>query len=84
VTRTGPPARLAVDEEAFGIRMRDLFDIAKSHADLPLEQVDQLLDHPAYEPRMAASASSTPRRGGASMTTDVNACTGSTWTATTG
>jgi 3-methyladenine DNA glycosylase AlkD len=46
--------RLAPDEEAFGLRMRDLFDIAKAHTDLPLEEVDRLLDHAAYEPRMAA------------------------------
>lgn len=46
--------RLAQDEPAFGMRMRDLFDVAKRHTDLPLAEVDRLLDHPAYEPRMAA------------------------------
>lgn len=46
--------RLAPDEPAFGMRMRDLFDTAKAHTDLPLDEVDRLLDHPAYEPRMAA------------------------------
>lgn len=46
--------RLAPDEPAFGLRMRDLFDVAKSHQHLPLDQVDVLFDHPAYEPRMAA------------------------------
>lgn len=46
--------RLVAGEEAFGLRMRDLFDIAKDHSDLPLPEVNQLLDHPAYEPRMAA------------------------------
>lgn len=46
--------RLAADEEAFGVRMRELFDLAKEYADLPLDNVDRLLDHPAYEPRMAA------------------------------
>jgi len=46
--------RLAPDEAAFGLRMRDLFDVAKSHTDLPLDEVNRLLDHPAYEPRMAA------------------------------
>lgn len=46
--------RLAPDEEAFGLRMRDLFDLAKAHTDLPLDEVGRLLDHPAYEPRMAA------------------------------
>lgn len=46
--------RLAYEEDAFGLRMRDLFDIAKSHTALPLDQVNRLLDHDAYEPRMAA------------------------------
>ncbi len=46
--------RLAPDEEAFGVRMRDLFDLAKANTDLPLAEVHRLLDHPAYEPRMAA------------------------------
>lgn len=36
------------------MRMRDLFATAKAHADLSLDEVDRLLDHPAYEPRMAA------------------------------
>ncbi|MDV6014021.1 DNA alkylation repair protein [Haloechinothrix sp. LS1_15] len=46
--------RLAADEPAIGMRMRDLFDVAKTHTDLPLTEVERLLDHPAYEPRMAA------------------------------
>jgi hypothetical protein len=46
--------RLAPDEEAFGVRMKVLFDAAKAATDLPLTEVDLLLDHPAYEPRMAA------------------------------
>jgi 3-methyladenine DNA glycosylase AlkD len=46
--------RLAPDEPAIGMRMRDLFDTAKAHERLPLDEVDRLLDHPAYEPRMAA------------------------------
>ena len=46
--------RLAFDEPAIGMRMRDLFDTAKAHEALPLHEVDRLLDHPAYEPRMAA------------------------------
>lgn len=46
--------RLAADEPAFGLRMGALFDVAKAHTDLPLAEVDRLLDHPAYEPRMAA------------------------------
>src|SRR5690606_29376586 len=46
--------RLAPGEEAFGMRMRHLFDVAKRYSGLPLEEVNRLLDHPAYEPRMAA------------------------------
>jgi hypothetical protein len=46
--------RLAPDEDAFGLRMRDLFDLAEANTDLPLGEDDRLLDHPAYEPRMAA------------------------------
>jgi 3-methyladenine DNA glycosylase AlkD len=33
--------------------MRDLFDLAKQAIHLPLPEVHRLLDHPAYEPRMA-------------------------------
>ncbi len=46
--------RLGPDEEAFGLRMGTLFEIAKRHTNLPLAEVDRLLDHPAYEPRLAA------------------------------
>ncbi len=46
--------RLVPGEEAIGMRMRHLFDVAKQYTDLPLHEVDVLLDHPAYEPRMAA------------------------------
>ena len=46
--------RLSDDEEAFGLRMRELFDLAKAATDLSLTEVHRLLDHPAYEPRMAA------------------------------
>ena len=46
--------RLQPGERAFGVRMGHLFEVAKSHADMPLAEVDVLLDHPAYEPRMAA------------------------------
>ena len=41
-------------EEAYGLRMRDLFAAAKSHRAMSLEAVHALLDHPAYEPRLAA------------------------------
>ncbi len=46
--------RLDHDELAIGVRMRDLFGTAQAHAGLDLGQVERLLDHPAYEPRMAA------------------------------
>ena len=46
--------RLDPGEAAIGIRMGDLFATAKAHTDLELAEVDRLLDHPAYEPRMAA------------------------------
>lgn len=46
--------RLSPDEEVFGLRMRDLFEVARAHRDVPLDVVESLLDHPAYEPRLAA------------------------------
>lgn len=46
--------RLGPGEEAIGLRMRDLFDTAKEHAGLPVDEVHRLFDHPAYEARMAA------------------------------
>ena len=36
------------------VRMGSLFEVAKTHTGLPLAEVELLLDHPAYEPRMAA------------------------------
>ena len=49
-----PAERLQPGEEAFGLRMGDLFDLAKAHIDVTLDVVDGLLDHPAYEVRLAA------------------------------
>lgn len=46
--------RLAEHEPAFGLRMRDLFDTAKTYTDMELAELDQLVEHEAYEPRMAA------------------------------
>ena len=46
--------RLAPDEPAIGMRMRDLFDTAKAATGLPLGEVERLIDEAAYEPRMAA------------------------------
>ena len=34
--------------------MRDLFDVARAHRDLPLEEVETLLDHSTYQARLAA------------------------------
>jgi 3-methyladenine DNA glycosylase AlkD len=46
--------RILPDEEAFGLRMGTLFATAKRYTGMPLDEVDRLLDHPAYEPRLAA------------------------------
>jgi 3-methyladenine DNA glycosylase AlkD len=46
--------RISPDEEAFGLRMGTLFDAAKGYTGMSLDEVDRLLDHPAYEPRLAA------------------------------
>lgn len=46
--------RLPDGEPAVGLRMGDLFAVARAHRDLPLADVELLLDHVAYEPRMAA------------------------------
>lgn len=39
-----------------GVRMGEVFEIAKAHTDLPLHQVGALLDHDEYEARMVAAA----------------------------
>jgi hypothetical protein len=49
-----PGERLAPGEEGWGVRMRDLFDLAEAHRDVTLDVVHGLLDHPAYEPRLTA------------------------------
>ncbi len=46
--------RLPESEVAIGLRMGDLFAVAKAHRDLPLAELEILLDHVAYEPRMTA------------------------------
>lgn len=46
--------RLGPDDDAFGIRMRDLFAVAKDFSGMPLEQVERLLADDLYEARMAA------------------------------
>jgi hypothetical protein len=45
--------RLAEGEEAIGVRMGTLFAIAKANTGLPLSEVERLLGHAAYEPRLA-------------------------------
>ncbi|REJ04916.1 DNA alkylation repair protein [Microbacterium bovistercoris] len=42
------------DGGILGVRMGTLFDIARRHAGMPLDEVDALLDESEYEPRMAA------------------------------
>ncbi|SHG24760.1 DNA alkylation repair protein [Geodermatophilus nigrescens] len=46
--------RLGPDDDAVGIRMRDLFDLARAAADMPLDEVAVLLASPLYEARMGA------------------------------
>jgi 3-methyladenine DNA glycosylase AlkD len=42
------------DGGVLGVRMGELFDIAKRYADLPVAEIDRLLDEDPYEVRMAA------------------------------
>jgi 3-methyladenine DNA glycosylase AlkD len=46
--------RLPSGESAFGVRMRDLFDTAKSAVGLSPDELDELFANDAFEPRMAA------------------------------
>jgi 3-methyladenine DNA glycosylase AlkD len=46
--------RVRPEEPAIGVRMGHLFAIAKTHQRLPLDEIETLLAHRAYEPRMAA------------------------------
>jgi 3-methyladenine DNA glycosylase AlkD len=46
--------RLSNGEAAMGVRMGTLFAVAKAHTGMPLAEVQRLLAHPAYEPRLAA------------------------------
>lgn len=46
--------RLAPGEPAIGLRMGTLFAIATAHSTLDLGEVERLVDHEAYEPRLAA------------------------------
>src|SRR5215207_4917231 len=46
--------RLGPDDDAIGIRMRDLFATAKAAAGMPLDEVATLFASPLYEVRMGA------------------------------
>jgi 3-methyladenine DNA glycosylase AlkD len=46
--------RVSPDEDALGVRMGTLFETAKRYTSMSLDEVDRLLDHPAYEARLAA------------------------------
>lgn len=46
--------RLSPGEAAIGIRMRDLFNAARSAMDIPVESVERLFASPLYEVRMGA------------------------------
>jgi 3-methyladenine DNA glycosylase AlkD len=48
LARVGDPAAV------IGVRMRDVFDLARRHSTLELGEVDALLDEPSYEARMVA------------------------------
>ena len=46
--------RLGPHDRVLGVRMGTLFAVAKRHTGLPLDEVESLLAHPAYESRLAA------------------------------
>lgn len=46
--------RCGPDTEIIGVRMKVTFDLAKRFTPMPLDEVDRLLGHPAYEARMGA------------------------------
>lgn len=48
ITRRAPPG------DVVGVRMREVFALAKAHADLPLDEVEELLESSWYEHRMVA------------------------------
>ena len=48
LARVGDPAAV------IGVRMRDVFDLARRHPTLELDEIDALLDEPSYEARMVA------------------------------
>lgn len=46
--------RVGDPDAVIGVRMRDVFDLARRHTDVELADVAELLDQPAYEARMVA------------------------------
>jgi 3-methyladenine DNA glycosylase AlkD len=42
------------DAEVIGVRMKHVFDTAKAFVDMPLDEVEKLLDSPYYEARLGA------------------------------
>jgi 3-methyladenine DNA glycosylase AlkD len=52
--RTKTSARLPEGYPVIGVRMKTLFDLAKTHVAMPLTEVSALLDRPEYEARLAA------------------------------
>ena len=46
--------RVVADEPIISVRMGMLFEISKRATDLAPAELEQLFDHPAYEPRLAA------------------------------
>lgn len=61
-------ARLAEEEPAFGLRMGDLFAVAKDHRALPLDECTGCSTTRPMNPAWRRSASSTYRRVAASTT----------------
>ncbi|MBB4909815.1 DNA alkylation repair protein [Actinophytocola algeriensis] len=47
-------ARLPEGYPVIGVRMKTLFDVAKAHSGMPLDEVSALFDEPEYEARLAA------------------------------
>ena len=46
--------RVAADEPIISVRMGTLFEISKRATDLSPSELEELFEHPAYEPRLAA------------------------------
>ncbi len=42
------------ENQIIGVRMKNIFDLAKEHTEMPLKEVEKLLESPFYEARMGA------------------------------